>query len=228
MSHFGSGHFPLETQGLLPIPGPHPREKPPGLCAPPSTGTAFGTWTPALDQKVKGPKVRTAAREPYAFSLDPKTREAVLGVGQKRSRWLPSSSSARGPARLRRALRFCASGLAADPPEPRPRERGPIRSAPVSGPVGIGEQGPSTEIAREDIARSGVFSAVELRRFPRGPGEERVGAAAPYPTQARPELAGAALLAPAGRRSGISLIFMGVNREAPSISVHCGRLVGLE
>lgn len=26
----------------------------------------------------------------------------------------------------------------------------------------------------------------------------------------------------------IALIFMGVNREAPSISVHCGRLVGLE
>lgn len=34
--------------------------------------------------------------------------------------------------------------------------------------------------------------------------------------------------APRGRCSAISLIFMGVNREAPSISVLCGQLVGLE
>lgn len=63
------------------------------------------------------------------------------------------------------------------------------------------------------------------------PGAECACAKTPPMDRAGSELQGTApapLIAPAGCRSAISLIFMGVNREAPSISAHCGRLVGLE
>lgn len=62
-----------------------------------------------------------------------------------------------------------------------------------------------------------------MSSFPRGPVLKPPPLAwAGLSSQAPPPLA------PSGRCSAISLIFMGVNREAPSISVHCGRLVGLE
>ena len=145
----------------MPIPRatpPSPREKSPrsGLCVPPTTGAAFGTWTPAPGQKVKGLRARTAPREPDSFPQDPKTRGAVLGagggvVGRKQRPGLPSSSCARRPrARLRRALSNFVLLV-------QPRTR--LNRAPQGKGRAHWSRGarPRPEMrGKKDIARSGV------------------------------------------------------------------------
>lgn len=60
---------------------------------------------------MKGPRAQTAAREPYSFPQDAQTQGALLGLEQNS---FPARAPA-GPARLRRTLKFCASGLAVHP-----------------------------------------------------------------------------------------------------------------
>lgn len=166
------------------------------------------------------------AREPYSFCRDPHIRGAGLGVGWTRSPEWPSSWCAR-PLAPRVPTGSSDSVLLVQPPTHLDRAPGgsPIGSAPVSGPLETGEprsfafSSPLAETARENTAPPGgsppsPACGHESPLRQRGPG--RSSQAPPRPPRTR------------GRCSAVSLIFMGVNREAPSISVLCGQLVGLE
>lgn len=137
LSVFGSAHFPLKAPRILPVPGPHPTKKSP-------VGRSMCVLTPT--EKSEGERIEGCDRGQGALFLS----------------WRPTTpgSSARGRVDTERtasrlvgrlsprasncALRFLASGLAVDPPGLRlPREKGYlIGSAPVSGPIRIGEQDP--------------------------------------------------------------------------------------
>lgn len=86
----------------------------------------------------------TAASEPYFFPGDPQPQGAVLGGRVDTERTASRLVGRLSPRASNCALRFRASGLAVDPPGLRlPREKGYlIGSAPVSGPIRIGEQDP--------------------------------------------------------------------------------------
>lgn len=125
---------------------------------------------------------------PIPFPRTRTPRQRCWGREGSRARESLPAPAPADPRRLHCALKFCASGLAADPSGPRPKEREPIGSAPVSGRIGIGEQGPCAEDGKEDIARSGVSPRLNRVVF-RGAQARSVSAPRrsplPYPGPAR-------------------------------------------
>lgn len=104
-----------------------------------------------------------------------------------------------------------------------PQSQGPLK---MGGGKKLAFSPPLAETARENTAPSGGSPRTNPAVFHGG---QCAGTKAPSasPARGRARRPGPPP-APRGRCSAISLIFMGVNREAPSISVLCGQLVGLE
>lgn len=166
------------------MPGPRPREKPSGLCIFPTTDTAFGTWTPARAQKVKDRGFQQQLGSPTPFP-----RTELLGreaAGTREERLGTAFQLPRTPAQCVFTVRSNSVLLIEQQThlDCAPGERGPIGSAPVSGPTGIGEQARCAEIAKEDTARSRVSSRLNSVVF-RG-GQPRSVPAPQPPTLPQP------------------------------------------